>query len=95
MADFTKEPEIKLWREVIKIALRDAGMNLANGKLASIRSARTPRQAELDRAQAVNFLTAKSGEWEKSRVLVCSMAMLCPDRLRSNYLKLLKTTNKF
>lgn len=94
MADLNKEPEVKLWREVLKITLRDAGMCMSpNGKLITIRSARTEKQESSDRHQAINFLTATSGEWKKSRELICSLALLCPDTLRSNYLRVAETNN--
>lgn len=93
MSDLQKEPEVKLWREVIKITLRDAGMNLSKGKLVNIRSARTQQQANSDRDQAINFLTATSGEWKRSRELICDLALICPDTLRSNYMRVAATNN--
>ena len=94
MFDLKKENEVKLWREVLKITLRDAGMCMSsNGKLMVIRSARTEQQVSNDKQQAINFLTATSGEWKKSRELICSLALICPDTLRTNYMRMAEKNN--
>ena len=92
MSDFNEVPEVKLWREVIKNALLDAGINLSEGKLSYV-PVNLSKSADLDRRQALHFLTDDFGGWKTSRKLVCNHAMICPERLRSNVLRILAKFN--
>lgn len=92
MPDMNKVPEVVLWREVIRNAVIDAGISLSNGK-ASYSPASSSRSENLDRRQALHFLTDDTGCWKTSRKLVCENAMVCPERLRKNVLHILAKFN--
>jgi hypothetical protein len=83
---------VRLWREVIKNALIDAGISLTDGKLSYV-SENLSKSATLDRHQALHFLTDDFGGWKTSRKMVCYHAMICPERLRENTLKILAKFN--
>lgn len=93
MTDFTNEPEVKLWREVIKIALRDAGIRCDNYNASGPVTKKAAGEAEFDKRQAILFLTATSGGWRRSRELVCYMALGCPDKLCTYALKAMAKPN--
>lgn len=92
MSNLNNAPEVRLWREVIRNALLDAGISLTDGKLSYI-SASQSKSAALDRQQALHFLVDDFGGWKTSRKLVCSNAMICPERLRTNVLRILAKVN--
>ncbi|MCE3232473.1 MAG: hypothetical protein K0R98_730 [Rickettsiaceae bacterium] len=92
MSDLNNVPEVKLWCAVIKNALFDAGISTSGGKLSYIPASLSKSEAQ-DRKRAIHFLTDDSGGWKASRKLVCSHAMICPERLRKSVLRILAQFN--
>lgn len=92
MSDLHNAPEVRLWREVIRNALQDAGISLSDGKLSYIPHSPS-KSAVLDRHQALHFLTDDFGGWKTSRKMVCSHAGICHVRLRENTMRILAQFN--
>jgi hypothetical protein len=60
---------------VLLTAINDAG--LRSGSAEEMRSVHP-----VDRAEAISFLTATSGEWRRSREFWCLLSDRCPEQLR-------------
>ncbi|MFN3232173.1 MAG: hypothetical protein ACE363_08430 [Alphaproteobacteria bacterium] len=76
--------EVQLAAAVILRALTDAGVEEGDGIVR--------RDANLEKAQAIRFLTASSGEWAISRNFWCGLAGINADALTERLSAIFQTS---
>lgn len=82
MAD---DPTVRLYSAVVYSALEDLFFPRSD----------VPSQTERNRQEALSFLTDTSGPWYKSRVAICAIIDIDPDRLRRKIIEFLDGTTPF